>query len=150
MLRKSFEEIVRLEAIYTGERLSRTQRATLAKRLGDLARSDSRCPEAIRWYEQAMQMAPALNGEAEYRVASCYEEGGDLEAAMRWYQRIEQSPWRVRGQLALAKLLERQERPEDARAVYEELADEPVPEAQLIQERLATLQARSSRKERTW
>lgn len=144
------EEIVRLQRIYTAERLSRSQRATLAKRIGDLARGESRCPEAIRWYEQAMQMAPALNGEAEYRVASCYEEGGDLEAAMRWYQRIEQSPWRVRGQLALAKLLERQERPEDARAVYEQLADEPVPEAELIQERLATLQARSSRKERTW
>jgi lipopolysaccharide biosynthesis regulator YciM len=140
------EEIVRLQRIYTTERLSRSQRATLAKRVGDLARGESRCPEAIRWYEQAMQMAPALNGEAEYRVASCYEEGGDLEAAMRWYQRIEQAPWRVRGQLALAKLLERQERPEDARAVYERLAGEPIPEAKLIQERLATLETRSRKR----
>lgn len=144
------EELVRLQRIYRAERLSRSQRATLAKRIGDLARGESRCPEAIRWYEQAMQMAPALGGEAEYRVASCYEEGGDLEAAMRWYQQIEQSPWRVRGQLALAKLLERLERSEDARAVYERLAGEPIPEAKLIQERLATWQAHSSTKERTW
>jgi tetratricopeptide (TPR) repeat protein len=148
--RPAREEMVRLEAIYTGERLSRNQRATLAKRLGDLARSDSRCPEAIRWYDQTMQMAPALSGEAEYRVASCYEEGGDLEAAMRWYQRIEQAPWHVRGQLALAKLLERQDRPQEAMTVYERVAAEPVPEAKLVQERLAALQARNREKEQRW
>ena len=74
-----------------------------------------------------------------YRTASCYEEAGDVELAMEWYQRITQPPWRVRGQLAFAKLLERQDRVKEAQAVYERLAAEPIPEAQVVRERLAHL-----------
>ena len=56
---------------------------------------------------------------------------------MTWYQKIEQAPWQTRGQLAAAKLLERLDRPAQARAIYERLAKEPIPEAKLIRERLS-------------
>ena len=98
-------------------------------------------PEAIKWYERAGQLLPSLQSEALYRIASCYEESGDIELAIAWYKRVTKSPWRVRGQLAIAKLLERQNRFAAARKIYEQLAEEPIPEAKLIQERLAALRS---------
>lgn len=128
-----------LKQLYDAEPLSRSHRATLAKRIGDLARAKADYPDAMQWYEQAMELLPSLRGEAAYWIASCYEEAGNFEEALRWYQQAEQLPWQVRGQLAAAKLLERQDRLVEAQAVYERLADEPIPEAKLVQERLAAL-----------
>ncbi len=129
----------RLRQAYETEPLARSQRGKLAKRLGDLARTQGSCAEAIAWYEEAAGLLPALSSEASYRAASCYEEAGDVELAMAWYRAIEQPPWRVRGQLAAAKLLERQGREAEAAAIYQQLAGEPIPEAELIRERLAAL-----------
>jgi tetratricopeptide (TPR) repeat protein len=128
-----------LQQVYASERLPRAQRAKLAMRLGDLARAQRAYAEAIRWYDETMTQLPALRGEALYRAASCYEEAGDIEIAMHWYQQIDQPPWHVRGQLAAAKLLERQDRSAEAEMVYERLAQEPIPEAKLVEERLAAL-----------
>ena len=126
---------------YESEQLPRSQRAKLAKRIADLARSEGTYPEAITWYTNAGELLPSLNSEASYRIASCYEESGDLEQAIDWYQNVEQAPWRVRGQLAAAKLLERQDRQAEAKAIYERLAGESIPEAGLIKERLVALRA---------
>ena len=133
------EVMERLRLAYETEPLARSQRGKLAKRLGDLARTQGSCAEAIAWYEEAAGLLPALGSEASYRAASCYEEAGDVELAMAWYRAIEQPPWRVRGQLAAAKLLERQGREAEAAAIYQQLAGEPIPEAELIRERLAAL-----------
>ena len=133
------EVMERLRQAYETEPLARSQRGKLAKRLGDLARTQGSCAEAIAWYEEAAGLLPALSSEASYRAASCYEEAGDVELAMAWYRAIEQPPWRVRGQLAAAKLLERQGREAEAAAIYQQLAGEPIPEAALIRERLAAL-----------
>jgi tetratricopeptide (TPR) repeat protein len=135
------QAIQRLQRLFTTERLPRVHRAKLAKRIGDLARNESSYAEAIRWYDVASALSPALSGEGLYRIASCYEEAGDFELAVHRYRLIAQPPWRVRGALAAAKLLERQDRLAEAEAVYRSLADEPIPEAQLIQERLNALQA---------
>ena len=133
--------IERLAETYRSEAFSRNQRARLAKRLGDLERSEGAYEDAVTWYDVAAQLWPSLSGEAFYWIASCYEEDGDVELALQWYRKIEQLPWRTRGRLALARLLERQDRLEEAKAVYEELAKEPIPEAKVAQERLAALQA---------
>ena len=126
---------------YEASGAARSHRARLAKRLGDFARSAQSYADAIRWYQVAMELLPSLEGEAGYRIASCYEEGGDGEMAMRWYQPIGPPPWRVRGQLALAKLLERADRIVDAQAVYALLANEPIPEAKMVRERLAAMKS---------
>ena len=117
-------------------------RARLAKRLGDFAREEGAYVEAIRWYDEVMNFLPSLRGEATYRVASCYEDGGDHDLAMRWYQAVPQPPWNVRGQLSLAKLLERHDRLTEAKALYELLANAPIPEASAVRERLAALRGR--------
>ena len=127
--------------VYNTERLPKTQRAKLAQRLGDFARRDGVYPEAIKWYERAGRLLPSLQSEAFYRIASCYEESGDIELAIAWYKKVTKSPWRVRGQLAIAKLLERQNRFAGARKIYEQLAEEPIPEAKLMKERLAALRS---------
>jgi tetratricopeptide (TPR) repeat protein len=124
---------------YSSAGLSVRHRAKLAKRIADLARSDARYPEAIQWYQDAAHLLPSLRGEAAYRVASCYEEAGNTPAAMQWYQEIEQMPWRARGRLAAAKLLERQERLAEAEAMYMSIVGEQVPEAKVAQERLAAI-----------
>ncbi|MBI3997178.1 MAG: tetratricopeptide repeat protein [Candidatus Omnitrophica bacterium] len=124
---------------YEAGRLPRSQRGKLAKRLGDMARVRQAYPEAIQWYDNAAQLAPSISQEAAYRIASCYEEVSDLDRAMQWYGRVTQPPWRVRSQLALAKLLERQDRPAAAEAIYAQLAEESIPEAELARERLTAL-----------
>ena len=136
-----------LKDVYVSPGLSRRHRARIAKRIGDLARNNREYDEAIQWYEEAAALLPSLNGEAAYRIASCHEEAGRLEEAMQGYQQITQAPWRVRGQLALAKLLERGDRIADAEAIYEALAHEPIPEAKVVQERLSTLRTAGRQKE---
>jgi tetratricopeptide (TPR) repeat protein len=117
--------------------LPRQHRGVLAKRLGDFARAEGAYAEAIAWYDQAESLLPRHAAEVTYRIASCYEEGGDLALAVERYLGIVPAPWRVRGILAAAKLLERQGRSRDAEALYKQLAGESVPEAKVVQERLA-------------
>lgn len=134
------EALAMLEhSIRSLQELPGSHRGRLAKKLGDLARQADGYARAIRWYEHAWEMLPAQRGELEYRLASCYEEGGDLALAIRRYRAITQPPWAVRGQLAAAKLLEREERWQDAMAVYEAVRQQPVPEAKVAQERLFSL-----------
>ena len=128
--------------------MPRAQRGKLAKRLGDLARADGAYAEAIRWYTDAMAWLPAFSGEAVYWIASCYETGGDFELAVQWYQHVEQAPWQTRGQLAAAKVLERQDQIPEARAIYARLAQARIPEASLVRERLAALDKDMQQKER--
>ena len=129
-----------LRGAYEDGDLPWRHRARLAKHLGDLARGDRAFLEAVRWYEIAGKLLPTFTGEAGYWIASCYEEAGQVDDAIARYRAVEQAPWRVRAQLAAAKLLERQERYPAAIALYEGLAREPIPEAKIIQERLAALQ----------
>ncbi len=107
--------------------------------LADLAHRDSRLSEAIRWYEEAAGLAPERRSQLDYQVASCYEEGGDMTVAVHRYRAIDEAPWSVRGELAAARLFEREEQWAEAEKIYQALAREPVPEAKLAQERLAAL-----------
>jgi tetratricopeptide (TPR) repeat protein len=122
-----------------GAPMTAAQRGRLAKKLGDLASESGQPGQAIRWYEQARQWLPGRQAELDYQMASCYEEAGDTELAIRRYQAIGQAPWAVRGQLAAAKLLERQQQWPAARAVYEAIVRQPVPEAKIAEERLTAL-----------
>ncbi len=132
---------------YRAADLPARQQAKLAKRLGDFAQEEGSLAQAIWWYDEAVDLLPSLRDETLYRTASCYEAGGDEELAMAWYRAIGQPPWRVRGQLAVAKLLERQDRVKDAEAIYEALAREPIPEAKMVRERLAVLRGEVQRNE---
>lgn len=129
----------RLEQLYASGQLPQRQRGKLAKRLGDLARNERAYAEAMEWYDEAERLTPSLNAEVAYRIASCHEEAGQFDEALTWYQRVDQPPWRIRGLLAAAKLLERQDRVAEAEAIYKQLAAEPIPEAKIVQERLAAL-----------
>jgi len=51
--------------------------------------------------------------------------------------------WRIRGQLAAAKLLEREGQWQEAMTLYGAITHQPVPEAKIAQERLATLRNES-------
>lgn len=115
------------------------QRGKLAKKLGDLARHSLAYAQAIRWYEIAWQDLPAQRGELDYRLASCYEETGDMVVAVNRYRAITQAPWQIRGQLAAAKLMEREERWQEARQIYQRIAEQSTPEAKIAQERLMSL-----------
>jgi tetratricopeptide (TPR) repeat protein len=130
-----------IEGWYETENLPRGQRAKLALRLGDQASRERDYAAALRWYDAAGRALPALQSEAAYRSASCFEEGQDYERALQWYQAIEQPPWQVRAQLAMAKVLERQNRIPEALKIYARMAKEPVPEAKVAKERYALLRA---------
>ncbi len=129
----------RLKQELTTRGLSRSQQARLARRLGDLAKAEQACEEAGSWYQEAVGLLPAVAGEAAYRTASCYEEAGEVQRAIEWYQRSQQPPWAIRGGLAAAKLLEREGREAEAAAIYTALASHAAPEAKVAAERLASL-----------
>jgi tetratricopeptide (TPR) repeat protein len=137
-----------LHRLFLTERLPRAHRAKLAKRIADVARTESSYAESIRWYDVAAALSPALGGEALYRIASCYEEAGDLELAIHRYQQITQPPWQIRAALAAAKLLERQDRPAEAEQIYRALAHTSIPEAELIRERLEQLRKAEEEREK--
>jgi tetratricopeptide (TPR) repeat protein len=124
--------------------LTTNQRGRLAKKLGDLAEQARNYTDAIAWYEQARLLLTDRQGELDYRLASCYEEAGDFEPALARYRSIQHAPWTVRGQLAAAKLLERQQRWPEARAAYQAVAKQRVPEAKIAQERLDEMSEGSS------
>jgi tetratricopeptide (TPR) repeat protein len=139
---QSVEEAMRwLEEALAAPGLPARHRAKLARRLGDLAREVGESRAAIAHYRQAQQFLPAIGAEMEYVIASAYEEEGEIPQAIEAYRQIRQMPWRVRGQLAAAKLLERHGRPEEAEAIYEALAAESIPEAQAVKEHLAALRS---------
>jgi len=135
----SHDFMAALEQMYHSGDLPRSSHAKLAKRIGDLARNERTYPQAIAWYKQALELSPSLASEGTYRIASCYEEAGDFEEAAAWYQRVPHAPWRVRGLLAAAKLLQRQDRIKEAEGIYERLAAEPIPEAKVVREWLVAL-----------
>ncbi len=136
-----------LEGAARSQALPVRHRAKIAKRLGDLARQEDAYPEALRWYDEAERILPALRGEIAYRVASCYEQVGDFDVAIERYQAARQPPWRVRGLLAAAKLLERQERWDAAAALYKRVVEEGTVEAALARERLVQLRAEDREEE---
>jgi len=117
----------------------RRHRGRVMKRLGDFARQIGAYAQAIVWYEAAWEGLPGQRGELDYRLASCYEEAGDVVVATHRYQAITQAPWRVRGQLAAAKLMEREGRWQEAAELYEAITRQAVPEAKIARERLASL-----------
>ena len=131
--------LARLRTVFDTPGLAIHHRGTVAKRLGDFLRGRADFAQAIHWYELAAALAPSLRGEVAYRLASCYEEAGDMEVAISRYRAALGSGWMVRGQLAAAKLLERQGQWEAAEAVYASLAEEPIPEAKVAREHLASL-----------
>ena len=119
--------------------IPRRQRGKLARKAGEMARRALDYAQAIHWYELAWEELPAQRGELDYQVASCYEEGGDVGLAIGRYRAILTSPWQIRGQLAIAKLMEREERWQEAWRVYEGVAGQAVPEAKIAKERLTSL-----------
>jgi len=121
--------------------LSIRRRGALALRLGHLARQAGSYAIAIRWYDTAWPLIPSQQGELDYRIASCYEEGGDWVAASNRYRAIQQPPWSIRGRLAAAKLLERDAQWQEARRLYQSIVQQSVPEAKIAQERLMALGA---------
>jgi len=133
------DDIQKLHVLFRDPNQPSRHRGKLAKVFGDQARHRRAYATAIRWYDEAVALWPALAGEASYAVASCYEEGGDIELAIHRYRLVVQRAWMVRGQLAAAKLLERQGRWKEAASVYESLAGQPIPEAKVAQERWTQL-----------
>jgi len=115
------------------------RRGRLLNRMADLARELRAYGQAIQWYEAARVDLPGHAGELDYRVASCYEEAGDLDLAIARYRAIRKPPWEIRGQLAAAKLMERQEQWQEATAIYRGIVRRATPEAKVAQERLAAI-----------
>ncbi len=125
--------------VETFEQLPVRRRGIIAQKIGHFARPIGAYATAIRWYETAWRLVPSQQGELDYRIASCYEEGGDWILASNRYRAIRQPPWTIRGHLAAAKLLERAAQWQEAARLYQSIVQQAVPEAKIAQERLAAL-----------
>jgi len=91
-----------------------------------------------------------LNAQIQYEIAECAEEKGDLPKAAEDYLKVTylysgRTFWSVRATLACAKIFERLEKFEDARRLYEKLADMDVEESAFAKQRLEWIKWRSAK-----
>mgnify|MGYP001575140787 CR=1 FL=1 len=134
--------------VETFDRWPIRRRGIIAQKLGHLARHAGAYAIALRWYETAWSLIPSQQGELDYRIASCYEEGGDWVVASQRYRAIRQPPWSIRGRLAAARLMERAAQWQEAMRLYRSVVQQPVPEAKIAQERLMALSTREAESSR--
>ena len=89
-----------------------------------------------------------LNAQIQYEIAEFFEEKGDLLKATEEYLKVTYlysggTFWSVRATLACAKIFERLEKFEEARRLYEKLADMDVEESAFAKQRLEWIKWRS-------
>ncbi len=133
--------VAELEMLAHQVHLPASQRASLAQYVADRALSEMDYVKAIRWYETAIDLNPATEGQFVYHMAEAYEAGGDIKRALHLYEYIQTFPWRVRARFAAAKLYERQGQIDSVIQLYESLIGESIPEVKVVQERLDRLYA---------
>lgn len=91
-----------------------------------------------------------LNAQIQYEIAECAEGKGDLSKATEDYLKVTYlysgagAFWPVRATLACAKIFERMEKFEEARRLYEKLADMDVEESAFAKQRLEWIKWRTA------
>jgi tetratricopeptide (TPR) repeat protein len=121
-------------------------------------RKMARIKRDLKDYDQAAEyLAKALNrdnnelnAQIQYEIAECAEEKGDLAKAVEEYLKVTYlysngAFWSVRATLASAKLFERLEKFEEARRLYEKLADMDVEESAFAKQRLEWIKWRNAK-----
>lgn len=91
-----------------------------------------------------------LNAQIQYEIAECVEAKGDLLKATEEYLKVTYlysggTFWSVRATLACAKIFERLEKFEDARHLYEKLADSDFEESAFAKQRLEWIKWRTAK-----
>lgn len=106
---------------------------------------------AVSYLEKALTKDnDELNAQVQYEIAESYEAKNELGRAVEEYLKVpylysKGTFWSVRAQLKCAQLLERMERFDDARKLYEKLADMDIEESQLAKQRLEWLRWRGEK-----
>ncbi|MDD4909971.1 MAG: tetratricopeptide repeat protein [Candidatus Omnitrophica bacterium] len=105
------------------------------KKSGDL-------DKAIDLFKQAIGKVPLNQGAGlQFELAGCLEETGDLTGALEEYLKIsylysQGEPVVVKAMLRAARIFENKGEYVKARAIYEKVADEDVPEAKFAKEKI--------------
>lgn len=88
-----------------------------------------------------------LNAQVQFEIAECYEAKAEAAKAVEEYLKVPYlypagTFWSVRAQLKCAQLLERMERYDDAKTIYEKLARMDIEESEFARQRLEWLKWR--------
>jgi len=103
-------------------------------------------PEAIEQYAQALGSdSDDFNAQIQFAIAGCRQEQQDFSRALDEYLKVcylypDAFVWSRKARLECAQILERQAQWQKAKSIYEELAEEDNPEAELARKRLRQLE----------
>jgi tetratricopeptide (TPR) repeat protein len=145
---KPDEAASRLEELtvkFPGSGVSRAAYRRLAKSRKDAGDPDS----AIEYYKKSLTAdSDELNAQTQYEIAEAYEEKGELRKAIEEYLKVPYLYakgvfWSVRAQLKAAQLFETVDSPDDAKRLYEKLADMDVQESEFAKKRIEWLKYRA-------
>ena len=103
-------------------------------------------PEAIEQYARALGSdSDDFNAQIQFAIAGCRQEQEDFPRALDEYLKVcylypDAFVWSRKARLECAQILERQAQWQKAKGIYEELAKEDNPEAELARKRLRELE----------
>lgn len=137
----SFEELGRR---FPGSAVARTA----YRKMAHLRKDEKDLDGAIASLARALTSDnDETNAQVQYEIAECYELKGDAVRAVEEYLKVpylyaKGTFWSVRAQLKCAQLLERLERYDEARKMYEKLSAMDIEESQFAKQRLEWLKWR--------
>ncbi|MBA2123539.1 hypothetical protein B9J78_01120 [bacterium Unc6] len=119
----------------------------LWQRLGDVYNAQKSYTQAIASYRKAQENAEeAFLPQIHFSIGTCYEEMGKVAEAVTEYLRIpylfpENLSWKIKAYLRVAKILEYEQKTDDALKLYKNVVNENVPESKFAQERIEKIKS---------
>ena len=114
-------------------------------RIGDYFKSSSKYNDSLKAYEEALSRSQGISNldEAQvyFKIAELYEETKDLDKAIETYLKVaylssDQIHTSVKSYLRAARIFEDKESWQEAKKLYEKIANEDVEEAKFAEERI--------------
>jgi tetratricopeptide (TPR) repeat protein len=121
------------------------------RRIAKVKKDQKDYDSAVEYMQKALTRDDnELNAQIQYEIAECVEAKGDLTKASEDYLKVTYlypsgTFWSVRAMLACAKIFERLEKFDDARRLYEKLADMDVEESAFAKQRIEWIKWRTAK-----
>jgi TolA-binding protein len=137
-----FEEAVKLLEGLLEKYQDEQFRRMINKKIGIIYQSKAYYEKAITYFTKAITADDNdFNAELQFKVAECLEENTKFNDAITEYLKVEYlypkaGYWSTRANLRAAQIYEAQEKWQDAKKIYEKIADKDIQESKYAQERL--------------
>ncbi len=135
------ESVVKLEELYSKFPDSEFVKSGYRK-IAKIKRDNKDYPAAIDYYRKALTLENnEINSQVQYEIAESFENGGDLGRSAEEYMKVpglyyKGAFWSVRAELKAAQIFEKLNRLNEAKKLYERLAEMDIEESAFANKRL--------------